>query len=144
MRGINITNNQGIVTDSSERIIIYKGEDLSKYIKDYVNVVSKITKLDGRLSSYNNSDNNTSNNFQEQPQQKEKIMCGRCGGTGQKICDNCYGKGETRCYRCDGYGIASDGRKCIYCNAGYEKCTRCYGRTRLSCDGCASRGYTNY
>ena len=137
-------NDQGIITDSSERIIIYKGEDLSKYIRDYVNVVSKLTKTDGTFSFNKNIDNNTTDNYQEQPQQKEKIMCSRCGGTGQKICDNCYGKGETRCYRCNGTGFASDGRRCIYCNGGFEKCTRCYGKTRLSCDGCASRGYTNY
>jgi hypothetical protein len=133
--------------DSVERVVIYKGDDITKYSNMYSFIFSNMFKKGSTRNSDNNleyDNNNSSNDFQEQPQQNEKIMCSRCGGTGQKICDNCYGKGETRCYRCDGYGIASDGRKCIYCNAGYEKCTRCYGKTRLSCDGCASRGYTNY
>jgi len=137
-------NNQGIITDSSERIIIYKGGDLSKYIRNYVNVVSKLTKTDGTVSFNIKIDNNIADNFQEQPQQKEKRICSRCGGTGQKICERCYGKGETRCYRCNGTGIANDGRRCNECNGGYERCTRCQGRTRIDCDNCATRGYTNY
>jgi hypothetical protein len=126
--------------DSLFRKIFYKGDDISIYYDKYIELVVKINSI-----GYNNvGENNSYNDFQEQPQQKEKIMCNRCGGTGQKICERCYGKGETRCYRCNGTGVANDGRKCIYCTGGYERCTGCQGRTRISCDGCASRGYTNY
>lgn len=131
--------------ESVTRRIIYKGGDLSEFFNAYIELEARTNKINSTKNSVQKSnDFETENNYQQQPQQKEKIICSRCGGTGQKICDNCYGKGETRCYRCNGTGFASDGRRCIYCNGGFEKCTRCYGKTRLSCDGCASRGYTNY
>lgn len=133
--------------DSVKRVILYKGDDLTKYSTIYKSIFSKMLRKGSSRNADNNlqyDNNNSSNDVKEQPQQKEKIMCSRCGGTGQKICERCYGKGETRCYRCNGTGVANDGRKCIYCTGGYENCTGCQGRTRISCDGCASRGYTNY
>lgn len=71
-------------------------------------------------------------------------MCCRSHGIDKKICDGCSGSGEIRCYRCNATGVASDGRRCIYFNVGYNQCKKCYGRTKVSCNGCASRGYTNY
>lgn len=131
--------------DSCERVIIYKGGDLTKYFKAYMELQMRMYQISGNQGGIlNTTDFETENNYQQQPQQKEKIMCSRCGGTGQKICDGCSGSGEIRCYRCNATGVASDGRRCIYCNVGYNQCKKCYGRTRVSCDGCASRGYNSY
>jgi hypothetical protein len=129
--------------DSSERTIIYKGGDLSIYYNTYIELEAKINKINAEKST-EHSNVNSNNYVAPQPVEKEKIICNRCGGTGQKICERCFGKGETRCYRCNGTGVANDGRRCIYCTGGYERCTGCQGRTRISCDGCAGRGYTNY
>lgn len=132
-------------TESISRKIIYKGGDLSEYFNSYIELEIISNKIKGTKSNMEYSDDfESDNNIQTQPVEKEKIICGKCGGTGQKICDKCYGNGETRCFRCNGTGVANDGRRCIFCSGGYEKCTKCYGKTRLSCDGCASRGYTNY
>lgn len=127
------------------RVIKYKGEDITHYVNTLIEMHSLVQEL-GSDKSTTVNDFNTEiyDNSQSAPVVKEKIMCNRCGGTGQKICERCYGKGETRCYRCNGTGVANDGRRCIYCTGGYERCTGCQGRTRISCDGCASRGYTNY
>jgi hypothetical protein len=143
---INLTRNfLNGKTEKLTRKIIYKGGDLSDFFNIYMELEERANKIKGTKSSAQNSNNfDSENNIQPQPIEKEKIICNRCGGTGQKICDGCSGSGEIRCYRCNATGVANDGRRCIYCNVGYNQCKKCYGRTRVSCDGCASRGYTNY
>lgn len=134
--------------DSAERIIIYKGDDLTKYENEFNKILSQVTKTHkSQIIVQDNQDisNRNSNGFfQSGPEQKEKINCSECGGSGQKICEKCYGKGETRCIICNGSGVSRDGRRCIYCSGGYEKCTRCYGKTRVRCDDCGGRGYKSY
>jgi hypothetical protein len=145
-----IFDDKGGLIDSVERIIVYKGEDLSKYVNNFIKAVSSVNKTnrDNNESQVkaNNDLNASSSNNDIQPQipKEEKVNCSECGGSGQKICEKCYGKGETRCYRCNGTGVASDGRRCVYCSGGYEKCTRCYGKTRVRCDDCGGRGYKNH
>jgi hypothetical protein len=143
---INLTRNfLNGKTESLTRKIIYKGGDLSEFYNAYIELEERANKINGiKNNDQNRNDFESENNIQPQPKEKEKIICNRCGGTGQKICDGCSGSGEIRCYRCNATGVASDGRRCIYCNVGYNQCKKCYGRTRVSCDGCASRGYTNY
>ncbi len=127
------------------RVIKYRGEDITHYVNTLIEMQSLVHELGSNKLAPINDYNTESNNYnQTTPIEKEKIMCSRCGGTGQKICDGCSGSGEIRCYRCNATGVASDGRRCIYCNVGYNQCKKCYGRTRVSCDGCASRGYNSY
>jgi hypothetical protein len=126
-------------------VIKYRGEDITHYVNTLIEMQSLVHELGSNKLAPINDYNTESNNYnQTAPIEKEKIMCSRCGGTGQKICDGCSGSGEIRCYRCNASGVASDGRRCIYCNVGYNQCKKCYGRTRVSCDGCASRGYNSY
>lgn len=145
-----IFDDKGRLIDSVERTIIYRGEDLSKYIKNFIHAVSSIAKITRDINENqveepdDLNENNSINYVQPQISMDEKINCSECGGSGQQICDKCFGKGETRCIICNGSGVSRDGRRCIYCSGGYEKCTRCYGKTRLKCDNCGGRGYKNH
>jgi hypothetical protein len=58
--------------DSFERVIIYKGGDLTKYFNAYMELQRRMYQISGNQGGIlNNTDFETENNFQEQPQQKQ-------------------------------------------------------------------------
>jgi hypothetical protein len=131
--------------DSFERVIIYKGGDLTKYFNAYIELQRRMYQISGnQVGTPNNTDFETENNFQEQPQQKQWVNCKICHGTGLNVCSECGGKGIRECPNCHGRGFNYDAQHstCNYCGGnGQVKCIQCYGKgNRGNCYSCGGRG----
>jgi hypothetical protein len=151
-----ILNSDG-ETEISNRTIIYKGEDISSFIKKSDEIISSIknktTNENNTESSNNNSqtesnENSSSNTYQQperqqqQPQrqqQPEKIKCNSCNGSGK--CPKC-GKSQQ-----DGYYSGGRYIRINEIRMGMVICTHCHGygifmeETGSECGWCKGQGW---
>ena len=124
-----ILNSEG-ETEISNRTIIYKGEDISSFIKKSDEIISsvknKTTNENNTESSDNNSqtesnDNSSSNTYQEperQPQ-PEKVKCYSCRGSGD--CGECGKTFRVHTWEGNGWKDRNETR------LGYVMCSDCSG-----------------
>lgn len=132
-----------------DRIIVYKGNDISQYEKDFNDVKAGIlsSKKSNSNQTTNNvivggSINNNSTNILPEPQrQKQWVNCNKCHGTGVDKCYSCNGKGIKRCWYCAGTGI-HERITCRECHGkGDKECYECRGTGNWgNCKKCSGRG----
>ena len=136
------------VKDSSERIILYKGDDLSKYIEEFEKIVTEITNTGNRAfdKMQDNLGGNSINSNQDNTRSddiKQWVNCSHCHGTGIEECTTCYGKGKMQCGNCNGTGIwGYNNTRCVGCGGkGEVRCDYCYGKgNKGNCRYCYGKG----
>ena len=81
----------------------------------------------------------------EEYQQRTKLKCLWCHGSGLESCSYCSGSGNSRlvCLLCDGTGKCSGGYSaCFSCNGrGFRACFHCDGAGIIRCDSCRGSGF---
>jgi len=113
------------------RVIVYKGEDLSKYQNEYDETIVALTKIKNKFSgskispkeiySQNNNDfSQNSTNTNDQSSINKKKLCSRCNGSGR--CDKCY-RNQKVYYHNEGGSLKYRDE----IKLGYVVCTTCLG-----------------